>query len=77
MVVTSTSSFHYLYLYSLIVMHFQVLLVKDRINMEHLPIDHPIADLRGLPNTEFIPSVEDINALKEDVIQVTKNYLLS
>ena len=47
-----------------------MLLVKDRINFEHLSIDEPVGNLRTMPNTGFIPSVEDIYSFKEDAIQV-------
>ena len=49
---------------------FQVILAKDRINFERLPITDPRGDLRALANTEFIPSVEDMFRLRDDVVQV-------
>ena len=53
-----------------------VLLAQDRVNNEHLPIDVPIAHLRTLPNTAFLPSADDVQTLRADVLQVVCLILL-
>lgn len=54
----------------------QVLLVKDRINFEHLSIDEPVGNLRTVPNAGFIPSADDMYSFKEDAIQVSDMNLI-
>ncbi len=46
-------------------------MTKDRLNFEHLPMDSPQGNLLELPNSAFIPSLDDIYTLRDDIVHVS------
>ena len=47
----------------------QAMVVEDRVNVENLCLDTPQGDLRDLENSAFLPTIDDINTLRDDCIQ--------
>ena len=47
---------------------FQLVAFKNRIPSSHLPFNVPSADVNTIPFSSFIPSLEDQNALKEEMV---------
>lgn len=54
----------------------QIMAVKDRVNCEHLPDDQPIGDLLELENNQFLPSLEDHETLRNDLIHAIAILLI-
>jgi len=50
--------------------------VQDRVNVEDLSVQQPLADLATLPNSNFLPSAEDDYSMRCDLIQVTSLILI-
>jgi L1 cell adhesion molecule like protein len=47
----------------------QSMVVEDRVNVERLPLETPQADLLDLDNSTFLPTIEDVNTLRQDCIE--------
>lgn len=54
----------------------QLLAIKDRVNCEHLPNDHPIGDLGNIDNNQFLPSATDNDSLRNDFLHVISLILI-
>lgn len=50
--------------------------VKDRISFEDLDMVHPQARLEDVPNSGFVPSLEDQYSMREDMIHATVLVLI-
>lgn len=54
----------------------QMMAVQDRVNVEDLSVERPLADLAALPNSHFLPSSEDNYSMRCDFIQVISLILI-
>ncbi|XP_061181514.1 uncharacterized protein LOC133190028 [Saccostrea echinata] len=54
----------------------QIMAVKDRVNCEHLPDENPVGDLNQVENQQLMPSAEDNNDLREDMIHILSLTLI-
>jgi hypothetical protein len=54
----------------------QLMAVKDRVNCENLPDDAPVGDLNGVENSQLLPSAEDNDDLREDMIHIISLILI-
>ncbi|KAI8496735.1 Protein unc-80 [Branchiostoma belcheri] len=50
--------------------------VPDRVNVQHLPNDQPMADILSVPLQEFLPSEEDHSSLRDDMITISSRIVV-
>ncbi|XP_066302187.1 uncharacterized protein [Branchiostoma lanceolatum] len=50
--------------------------VLDRVNVQHLPDDRPMADILSVPLKEFLPNDEDCSSLRDDMITISSREVV-